>query len=648
MLTLVLVATLTATPSPVTGMKPVTGRENLLVSGVEVPPGDFRDRAVRYLNDRGASFQSQAPDGKSVLIATRFAQVTQLHWVKSPLGARTQLTFGDEPVSSGRFSPDEPGVLYYLQDVGGGEAYQVFRLDTRTGRAERITDGTSRHTSLVLARRGGRLAYASPARNGRDIDVYWANVAEPRAAQRLTEEPGAWSPITFSPDGTQLLVRNARSVADVDLHLVEVATGRRTQLTPKGEKGSLAGAAFSPDGRSVYLVTDRYGDYSAPYRVALERPAAEPERVGPPLRWNVEALTVAPSGSRVVISVNENGFSKLYLLEAGRRWVPLPVPPGVVGALSFPAQRADRLTFSLQSATAPSDVWQLDLGSRRLMRWTQSENGGLPQDRLVEPRLVRYPSTDQVTVPALLYLPPGAPAGSKAPVVVIFHGGPESQSRPTFNALTQLLAAELGIAVLVPNVRGSSGYGKAYREMDDGIFRERSLADVGATFDFIAAQPELDGDRVGVYGVSYGGYLTLAAATYFPERVRAAVDVVGISNIASFLESTQAYRRDLRRVEYGDERDPAQRRVLDRISPLHSADKIRAALYVLQGKNDPRVAQSEAEQIVQAVRKNGREVWYLLALDEGHGFKKKPNRDYALMTSALFFHRHLRRAHDRK
>ncbi|HZA13949.1 MAG TPA: alpha/beta fold hydrolase, partial [Myxococcaceae bacterium] len=234
--------------------------------------------------------------------------------------------------------------------------------------------------------------------------------------------------------------------------------------------------------------------------------------------------------------------------------------------------------------------------------------------------------------------------GTKLPVVVIWHGGPEAQTRPTFSPVTQLLATELRMAVLHPNVRGSDGYGKAYRAMDDGVKREASLKDIGATLDWIAKQPQLDASRVAAYGGSYGGYMTLASAAFYPERFAAAVDVVGISNLVSFLQNTQAYRRDLRRAEYGDERKSEVRSVQERISPLHSASKIRSALFVLQGKNDPRVPQSEAEQIVKALRQNGREVWYLLALNEGHGFAKKENRDYTTAAIALFLERQLRAA----
>jgi dipeptidyl aminopeptidase/acylaminoacyl peptidase len=340
------------------------------------------------------------------------------------------------------------------------------------------------------------------------------------------------------------------------------------------------------------------------------------------------------------VAINEDGSTRLYLMDTRSNALsPLNLPQGVLTGMRFPHKRSDTLFLSMMTARSPTDVWQLDLRSKKTTRWTRSEVGGLNTDTFVEPELVRYNSTDGVKVPAFLYRPRGA--SGKVPVVVIFHGGPEGQSQPTFSAAAQFLVTEMKMAVLLPNVRGSEGYGKTFRAMDDGVKREQSLADIGATLDFIASQKDLDASRVGVYGGSYGGYMVLATAAFYPERIKAAVDVVGISSLPTFLQNTQAYRRDLRRAEYGDERVPEVRKVQERISPLGSVGRIRAALYVQQGKNDPRVPQSEAEQIVQAVRAKGADVWYMLALDEGHGFAKKPNRDYALMTMLMFLEKHL-------
>ncbi|HYX90940.1 MAG TPA: S9 family peptidase [Myxococcaceae bacterium] len=640
---LLLVSLLAAAPALTTidDAKPVPENPNLLASGVPAIPPELRARVDQYLNARSAELLDVAEDGTAMLIATRFASTAQIHLVRQPMGARTQLTFGVEPIGAARFVRGAPETLLYLQDVGGGEFYQVYRLDRRTGRSELLTDGKSRHESLQVSRDGKRFAFSSSARNGKDTDVYVAEMARPREARRIVEAEGSWYAGDFSPDGTRLLVTRFRAIDDADLYVVDVASGDRRQITPAQGKGSVRAAAWAADGKSAFLVTDRYSDFDELYRIDLATPAASPVSLTRSLKWNVEDVAVAPDGSRVAFAANVDGYGRLFLLDRGGRTQSIDVPAGVISRLQFPERRSDLLAFSLHTPRHPADAFTFDLKKRKLMRWTESEVGGLDPGSFVQSSLVRYPSADGVVVPAFVYRPRPGSEGKRAPVVLVWHGGPEAQSRPAFSSTVQLLATELRFAVVLPNVRGSDGYGKAFRAMDDGVKREASLADIGATLDWIARQPDLDSSRVAAFGGSYGGYMTLASAAFFPERFAAAVDLVGISNIVSFLESTQAYRRDLRRPEYGDERNPEVRAVQERISPLHSASKIRSALFVLQGKNDPRVPQSEAEQIVKAVRANGREAWYLLALNEGHGFAKKENRDYSTAAIALFLEQQL-------
>jgi dipeptidyl aminopeptidase/acylaminoacyl peptidase len=621
--------------APAVELSPVSGSASLRVLNVPEIPAELSARLEQYRNTRAAQIQDVTADGATLLVSTRFGNTSQLHVVSSPLGMREQITFGAEPVLAAAFLPGDPRTVFYLQDAGGGEFYQLHRLDRRTGRTARLTDGRSRHSSLVLSPDGRRLAFSGTGRNGRDTDVYLAEAARPEAARRVLEGEGTFFPVDFSRDGKSLLVVEYRSIADADLHLVEVESGERRKLTEG--TGSVRASAFSADGRSVYLATDRGSDRNRLVRLDLRGGAPVP--LAPALAWGVEDVAVASDGSRVAFTANEDGLSRVYLLDPRNgRVAPAPAPGGVVAGLRFPERRTDRLFLAVESATSPLDAWSLDLRGGKATRWTRSETGGLDPATFVAPELVRYPSTDGVTVPAFLHRPrqPGP-----RPVVVEWHGGPEAQTRPEFDPLVQFLVNEMGFAVLQPNVRGSDGYGKAYLAMDDGVKREAALADIGATLDFVASRPELDATRVAVVGGSYGGYLVLATAVLHPDRIRAAVDIVGISSLPSFLESTQAYRRDLRRAEYGDERIPEVRAVQERISPLAHAARIRAPLFVIQGANDPRVPRSEAEQIVSAARGNGQEIWYLLALDEGHGFRKKENRDFYLAATALFLERQL-------
>ncbi|HYO72246.1 MAG TPA: alpha/beta fold hydrolase [Archangium sp.] len=631
-----------AAPSTVQGVTPLPGQPNLLASGVPEIPPELRKRVLQYLETRSANLMDVSRDGKQVLISTRFADTNQLHLVEQPMGARFQLTFTPEPINTASFHPKDPNVLFFMQDVGGGEFFQVFRLDRRNGRSELLTDGKSRHEVLLLSDDGKWLAYGGTGRNGKDTDVYVAPLDNPRQARRLTEAEGSWYPGDFSRDGSRLLVTQFRAADDADLHVVDVKTGERRQLTPKEGKGSIDGAVFSPDGKSAYVVTDRYGDFSELYKLELDKApyTSAPPSLTKSIRWNVEGIALSEDGKTLAVSMNEDGYSRLYLLDTKRGSLsPVELPRGVMTQFRFPRGRSDVLVHGITTSKSPADVYMLDLRTKKSTRWTRSEVGGLDTETFVEPELVRYKARDGVEVPAFLYLP--RERKGKVPVVTVFHGGPEAQSRPWLSTFAQYLAVEMGMAVMVPNVRGSDGYGKSFRAMDDGVKREQSLVDIGATLDYIASRPELDASRVGVYGGSYGGYMVLASAAFYPERFKAAVDVVGISSLPTFLQNTQAYRRDLRRAEYGDERDPEVRKVQERISPLNAVERIKAALFVQQGANDPRVPQSEAEQIVKAVRGRGADVWYMLALDEGHGFGKKANRDTITMATFLFLERHL-------
>jgi dipeptidyl aminopeptidase/acylaminoacyl peptidase len=294
------------------------------------------------------------------------------------------------------------------------------------------------------------------------------------------------------------------------------------------------------------------------------------------------------------------------------------------------------LAFSLSTATSAGDVWSWDIAAGKLTRWTHSELGSLDPGSLAEPRLIRFSSFDGLSVPAFVYRPAQVAAGSRTPVVIDIHGGPESQTKPAWNPIAQQMADELGATVILPNVRGSDGYGKRYLNLDNGPRREDSVRDIGALLDWIAGQPDLDKDRVAVYGQSYGGYMSLASMTHYAGRLVGGVERYGISDFVTFLNNTEAYRRNNRRAEYGDERDPAMRAVFQRINPLANVRKITKPMLVMQGANDPRVPKSESDQVVSGIRSTGAEVWYVVFADEGHGFLKKHNNDLRREVETVF------------
>ncbi|MBN8610916.1 MAG: alpha/beta fold hydrolase [Deltaproteobacteria bacterium] len=617
------------------------------LDGTPEVPAALHDRLQQYLETRSATLQGMSDDGSAMLITTRFADTAQLHALSTPMGARRQLTFTSEPVYGAAFYPSDDHVVLVHQDVGGTENYQLYRVDLRTGRRTLVTDGRSRNIEFLFTRDGSRLAYVSNARNGRDMDVWMSDGSGP--GEIFLERAGDWHVVEFSRDGSQLLLQEFVSITDSRLYLVDVATRAVTRVSPEGATGADRAAAFSADGRSIYVVSDRGSEVAELYEVSL----ADPARVSDlgawrpltrAITWNVEEVALSPDGRTLAFGVNVDGISELRLLDTrSRRVTPIAgLPRGVMTGLRF-AREAPVVGFSISASRLSGDAFTYDLRTRRTVRWTESEMGGLDPEALVEPTLIHYPSFDQRQIPAFYYRPRTAPAGARMPVVIQIHGGPEAQARPWFYPLVQYLAAEAGIAVITPNVRGSDGYGKSYLALDDGRLREDSVRDIGALLDWIGTQPELDPSRVAVFGGSYGGYMVLASLVHFGDRLRAGVDIVGIANFVTFLENTASYRRDLRRVEYGDESNPEMRTFLAGISPVTHVDRIQSALFVAHGANDPRVPAAEAEQIVSAVRGGGHDVWYMLARDEGHGFLRKSNRDRFNELSAMFLEQHLLR-----
>jgi dipeptidyl aminopeptidase/acylaminoacyl peptidase len=465
---------------------------------------------------------------------------------------------------------------------------------------------------------------------------------DPGATRRVLEvQGGGWGPTDWSPDDSKLLVIEGISVNESYVWVVDVATGEKTLATPKGgpEKVAYWGPRWSADGKGIYVATDRESEFQ---RLAyLDLATGKHTTLTSHIPWDVESFALSPDGKTVAFETNEEGLSVLHLLDTvtGKEKPAPKVPVGLIGGLEWHDNGRD-LGLVLTSARSPSDVYSVDVTTGMLERWTESETGGLNAQAFSEPELVRWKSFDGRTISGFLYKPAPRFTGPR-PVIVNIHGGPEGQSRPGFQGRGNYYLDELGVALLYPNVRGSTGFGKTFVTLDNGKLREDSVKDIGALLDWIPTRKDLDASRVMVTGGSYGGYMTLAVATHYDARIRCSLDVVGISNFVTFLQNTEAYRRDLRRVEYGDERDPAMREFLQSIAPANHAHRITKPLFVVQGKNDPRVPWTESEQMVATVKKNGGPVWYLLANDEGHGFAKKKNQDFLLFATVAFVRAHL-------
>ncbi|HET9210469.1 MAG TPA: prolyl oligopeptidase family serine peptidase [Thermoanaerobaculia bacterium] len=626
--------------------------ESISAQGVPPIPTKNVEDLLPYENIRAGLLSDWHPTERRLLIRTRFSESPQIHEVAMPMGARTQLTFYRDPAGNGLYRPGNPDQIVYSLNEGGAENFQFFLLDRKTGRARRFTDGTHRYTSPVWSRDGKLLAYASNARNGRDMDVYVADPATPGSERRIAEVQGAWEPLDWSADNRRVLLDEFISANESYLHWVDAAGGEIHTITPRnarkeGPTVSYQGGRWSKDGRSVYTSSDQDSEFLR--LVRLDPATGAAAVLSGNIPWDVEQFDLSDDGRLVAFFTDEDGVSRLHLLDAATG-APLPspeLPAGVAGNLLF-RRGSHEVGFDLSSARSPSDVYSYDPDTRRVERWTASETGGLNLEVFPQPELIHYPTFDTVSkngprrmIPAFVYKPDPGRFKGRRPVYVSIHGGPESQARPLFLGSMNYLLDELGVAIVYPNVRGSAGYGKSYLKLDNGRLREDSVKDIGALLDWIATQPDLDPKRVMVAGGSYGGYMSLAVMTHYSDRLACGWDTVGISNFVTFLEHTQGYRQDLRRAEYGDERDPGMRAFLEGIAPVNHAKQITRPLLVSQGANDPRVPLAESDQIAAAVKSNGVPVWYLVAKDEGHGFGKKTNTDYQRAVLFEFVRRYL-------
>ena len=614
-------------------------RDNLVLEGM--PPLDVRmaARLERYQQSRQATFLDWQPDG-SMLVATRFGEVEQVHRVTAPLGMREQVTFSDDPVSAARAPATSGSGFAFLKDHDGDENAQVYYY-AGPGNVRQLTAGNFQHGSVVWSHDGKNVAFYGNERDGRSDDVYVADVsitAPPRLV--VGGQQDTWYPLDWSADDRKLLLWKFVSVEESYLYIADVATGSFTPVDPSGRKFTVSSARFAPDGRGIYLISVEDGDF-AQLRY-LDPVTHEERKVSPDIQWDIESFDVSVDGRYIAYVVNEDGRSRLTVLDTLQKieLTPPGLPDGQISNIRFD-RTGKRLAMSVDSAQAPRDVYVYDLGHSALERWTKSEVGPLDANSLAPAELVRYPTWDRVggkqrMISAYVYRPRSATA---CPVVIDIHGGPEAQYRPHWDPFIQFLVNELGYAVIAPNVRGSSGYGRSFVRLDDGVLRTDAVRDIGSLLFWIGLQPAFDRDHVAVMGGSYGGYMALASLADYSDRLRGGIDFSGISNFVTFLSNTAPYRRDWRREEYGDERDPKMRDFLNRISPLNNSSQIRRPLLVVQGLNDPRVPATESQQMAYRIRAKGGEVWYLAAKNEGHGFRKKSNIAAYDLTAAMFLNK---------
>ena len=604
-------------------------------------PVSIREKIRQYRDMNTASFEAWDPNGKGMVISTRTGNTEQLCWLESPLGQLKKMTDFPEPVNDAYFSPD-PGRKYFIfsKDVGGAEVYQYFKFDMDSGDAVMITDGKSRHQGILFNHKGDRFAYANNSRTGMLFDVYLMDPEKPSEAKMIYQaaRPAYYIPVGWLYDDRHLLVVEYISSTSANTLLLDTVTGKAEDLAPPHDGELIFALTWSSkDDKTFFGASDLDNEFKKLIR--MDRASKKIEVINPDIHWDVDTGAATEDMTKMAFLTNEDGISRLYLLDTGSLTYKAitSLPEGVISGLEFDPE-GKRLFMNISNARMNHNAFHLDLETMKLVQWTQSDTLGLDVSTFAIHQLIHYPTFDQVDgkprqIPAFYYRPTKKSA-KPYPVVVYIHGGPEDQELPEFQGTFNYFTNELGIAVICPNVRGSDGYGKSYLLLDNWEKREDSVKDIGALLDWIALQPELDKNRVAVYGGSYGGYMVLASLVHYSDRLACGVDIVGVSNFVTFLENTSAYRRDLRRVEYGDERKI--RDFLTRISPLTNAHKIKRPLLVIQGQNDPRVPLSEADQIVDTMKKNKVPVWYMIGLNEGHGFSKKDNRDYMYFTVVRF------------
>lgn len=604
-----------------------------------VPPySDIAANIAPYLDDRGATFLDWSDEGE-MLIARRAGEVIQLFRLNAPQSEAQQISFSNQAVGRGFFAQFEgrPGVVL-SQDRNGDESYQYYFQDFQRSPAQLLTPEAGRNSNAALSTKGGTIAYTRARDEETDIwGVLRSDLDADNKTQMVFQDPGAWAVLDWSADDKKLLLINFNSIHDSVLYIVDVESGIKAPFDVSEEAKGYSDAQFSDDGEGVYFLSSAKDGFHHLSYLAFDGSRREYDA---DLPWSLTDFAISPDGRLLATVTNEGGVFKLLIRDLTSRALLFApeLPKGQITNIEFSPGGAS-LGFTLDAAALGRGAYSLDMQSRTVIRWDKDGR----DERLSDAALFSYPTFDEMDgqsrqIPGLIYKPDGP---GPHPVIIRFHGGPEGQWVANYSSTTQYWVNALGIAVIQPNIRGSTGYGRDFAALDNELKREDAVKDVGALLDWIATQGDLDADRVMVQGGSYGGYMSLASLVHYSDRLRGGIDSVGISNFVTFLESTGSFRRELRRVEYGDESDPDIRAFLNRISPLTQVDKITKPLLIAQGANDPRVPETESRQMVNAIAERGGVVWYVLADDEGHGFERRFNRDRFNAISTAFIKRYL-------
>lgn len=615
----------------------------LRVEGVPAVPASIDRSISRYNELRGQFLLGWHPERLEALVSRRGATTAQIFRITRPGEPPEQLTDFAEPIWNASFPRRAGNYFVFSHDEGGNERYRLHRFDLATRSSTPLSPPDKRTWAPTWSRHDSHLFYLAIDVGQRTessqltTEIRVVDARAPATDRPVAQLPGVgWTLTDISPDGRTLALVEWISATESYLWVVDRRSGERRRVTPRidGEKVRYAAPSFDRSGRALVTSTDRGTEFRRLVAIDLRSGRLRTLAEHP---WDVTWYVLSPDGRKVAYVTNEDGFGVLHLMDtaSGRRIRLPPVPPGSIGNAQWHAN-GRILGFSVSTATEALSIHAIDLASGRVSRWSAPDPARVALGAFVDAELVRWKSFDGRMIPGFVFRPRADRFPGPRPVLIELHGGPESQWRPGFIGSANYWLDELGVALIYPNVRGSTGYGKTYVSLDDGMKREDAVRDVEALLDWIAADPGLDAQRILLTGSSYGGYLTLATATRQPDRIACAASDVGIANFVSFLENTESWRRDLRRVEYGDERDPAMRAFLERISPLAHAGRMRKPLLISHGANDPRVPVAEALRFAEAVRGNGIPAWTIVGLDEGHGFARRENISFLFAATVLF------------
>jgi dipeptidyl aminopeptidase/acylaminoacyl peptidase len=623
---------------------------NVTTDGLPPIPMSLVQAVAPYAQFRQAVLRAWHPTAREVIVTTSFGAVPQLHRVRSPGGARTQITFFPDGVSQrpgAVFLPQGQAFVFQKDTAGGGESDQLFRYDLARGTPVLLTDGKSRYGGPAISRTG-LLAFDSTERDGKNRDLYVMNPSDPATRRRIMQAEGTWSVVDWSPDEKTILALQSISTSETCLWAVRADSGEKTLLTPKdtgpvrwavsatpGPRDRGAAAAFAPDGRTIYALSNRGGEANRVWKfdgtgwTAISAPDQP-----------VETFALKPDGRVLAVVFDAGVVSRLQLMDAAGRELRTPVvPPGVISDLQWHPVR-NEVGFTLAGARAFNDVYSVDLARARVDRWTFSEMGGANPETLPDAEIVKWKSFDGLEISGVLYRPPASFAGRR-PVIINVHGGPVERERPRAIGRSNYFRNELGIAVIYPNIRGSSGFGRSFEELDNGRLRENAIKDIGALLDWVAAQPGLDKDRVMIAGPSYGGFVALAAAIAYGDRLRGVNPAFAITDFPSFLETTEMSRQANRNAEYGDPSVPGMRAFLTKISPLTNAARLKIPVFIAAGAKDTRVPIAQADALVKALKANGTPVWYVRFEEAGHQQLTVPTNDFSIYTWVMFVQKYI-------